>query len=652
MPNEKTARNPDKKISRRKLLASLGVAGAAVAMGGMHRTVLSAPASGGASVVGHVYGGGQGSSGPIHTLLNGETVVATALQELRTNSDPAEAAVYFVRDKGQEGCFIFDPADDQTADDNGMTVVSVSGARFKRIVFEEAVNVKWFGAKGDGLSDDTAAVRAAIGYCISAEATLLWPSGKYVTTASLTGLHAVRHAGSGKIVRGADNWPVQPKTAETRRLYVDPAGSDANDGLSAAQPLGSLSAARDLIEAETGRNVGFHRIVLAPGIYSKGFGTLQSLVMGDRPIYIDGPNVGGHPNVPTAIVDMASTPSEEAFAAGVYTYLIVSNVKVINAPSGTAFYANGGTLSMQNCHTKNCLQAGVANGVGRLTASGGLFDGTNDAGTVIPNCRAFFGGLNSFLTLSHTSLSRAALIQNYQRGIVAAGATAGHFDYTRIHDCGVGIEFTRGCGAPNTLRMQIYRCGVGVKAYTPWFNNGIDFGVGTVNACAIPIQAWGNASDQGSLDNDDARSLRQYSTKDVPAVTGSTSEKTLWTPVSYKGGYPIYGDTVRLKLRGPCELSQDAVLRVKIGSSVIREFSVPAGTSSWALDADLFNTGASDVRHYCSLSTQNTHSALYGSSGQAIKATGNSAVTVSVQLGYAGDRFTVGFACCDTTLFG
>lgn len=641
----------ERAISKRRLIASLGAAGAFAVIGGAYGNVLAAP-RGSSSVLGHVYGNGCEDSPWLQALLNGEVVAAVTIADLRVETAPSAETIYFVTDEGQEGCFRYAPSDSVTADDNGMTVVSGGGARFKRILFSDAVNVKWFGAKGNGSDDDSAAVQTAVNYGASFGVVVLWPAGDYVTTASISGFHAVRHDGPGRVVRGTDFWPISPRTADTRRMYVDPAGSDSNDGLSPAQPLLTLGAARDLVEAETGRHVGFHRIVLAPGTYTGGFGTLQSLVMGDRPVYIDGPAVGGHPNVPTAIVDMAATPGGYAFAAGVYTYLIVSNVKVVNATSGTAFYANGGTLSLSNCHAKNCLQGGVANSVGRLSVSGGLYDGSNESGVVIANSRAFFGGLNSFLSMAHSSLASATLITRFARGIVAAGATAGHLDYTRIHDCGVGIEFTRGCGAPNTLRMQIYRCGVGVRAYTPWFNNGIDFGIGTSDACTTLIQAWANASDQGALDNGDARSIRQYATKHLPAVTGTAAETTLWTPVSFKGGYPIYGDTVRLKLRGPCSLSQNATLRVKVGGDAVRTFTVPASTTSWALDADLFTTSAVNVRHYCTLSTQSTMSALYGSSNGAIAATGATGVSVTIQLGAAGDSFTVGFANCDTTLFG
>lgn len=642
---------PERAISRRRLLASLGAFGAAAAIGGAYPGVIAAR-SGGPTVLGHVYGSDCADNAWLEALLDGETVAVVTIAELRTDASPSAETIYFVKDEGREGCFRYDPSDSTTADDNGVTIVSTGGARFKRIVFGDSANVRWFGAKGDGGTDDSAAIQAAADYGAASGAFLLWPAGDYVTTASIAGFHAVRHEGPGRIKRGTDIWPVRPGTAATRRLYVDPAGDDGNDGLSSAQPMLTLAAARDRIEALTGGNVGFHRIVLAPGTYAGGFGTLQSLVMGDRPIYVDGTAVGGHPNVPTAIVDMAATPGEYAFCAGVYTYMIVSNVKVINATSGTAFYSNGGTLSLSNCHTKNCRQAGAANGIGRLTVSGGLYDGSNEAGVVIANSLGFFGELNSFLSMAHSSLANAALIAHFARGLVAGGSTAGHLDYTRIHDCGVGAEFTRGCGAPNTQRMQIYRCEVGVRAFTPWFNNHIDFGVGTPDACARPIEAWANASDQGALDNDDARSLRQYATKHVPAVTGTTAETALWTPVSFEGGYPKYGDTVRLKLRGPCTLSQNATLRVKVGGSAVRTFSVPAGTSSWALDADLFTTSAVNVRHYCTLSTQSGMSALYGSATGAIAATGPTSVSATIQLGAAGDSFTVGFASCDTTLFG
>jgi len=62
------------------------------------------------------------------------------------------------------GIFVYDSSDTTTADNGGTIVVDAASRRWKR-QFSGPVDVKWFGAKGNGSNDDTTSIQGAINFC-------------------------------------------------------------------------------------------------------------------------------------------------------------------------------------------------------------------------------------------------------------------------------------------------------------------------------------------------------------------------------------------------------------------------------------------------------------------------------------------------------
>lgn len=141
-PSEKAA---SAKMDRRAVLTSIGKTGVALAAGGLIGGIVNPQTA--------------LSSTPCGGL---DCCKATTLAELRAMSTtPLADCVYYVTDPGQEGHFIYDAADTVSADNTGTIIVSSAGARLKRVV-DGAVNVRWFGAKGNGTTDDAPAFQQAV----------------------------------------------------------------------------------------------------------------------------------------------------------------------------------------------------------------------------------------------------------------------------------------------------------------------------------------------------------------------------------------------------------------------------------------------------------------------------------------------------------
>lgn len=137
---------------------------------------------------------------------------ATTIQQLRTENNPRVDTMYFVKDEAQEGWFFYDPADTTSADNTGTVLVTDHGARLKRVIHDGFVNVRWFGAKGDGMNDDTQSFRdaAATGYTVVVPRTEQY----YVLSGSVTLQNSIVGTGRPQIrMMGADG-------SEAKRMFL------------------------------------------------------------------------------------------------------------------------------------------------------------------------------------------------------------------------------------------------------------------------------------------------------------------------------------------------------------------------------------------------------------------------------------------------
>ena len=107
-----------------------------------------------------------------------------ALKALTVTYNSVLVLGYYAPGDGGGGIFRWNGAD-VTADNGGTVIIPNSGGtgRWNRI-YDSGISVKWFGAKGDSVTNDSAAINSAISSMISLSKPLYWPKGTYIYTGS------------------------------------------------------------------------------------------------------------------------------------------------------------------------------------------------------------------------------------------------------------------------------------------------------------------------------------------------------------------------------------------------------------------------------------------------------------------------------------
>ncbi|MFC3772085.1 right-handed parallel beta-helix repeat-containing protein [Paenibacillus sp. GCM10012303] len=155
------------RVSRRKMLTMLGAAGVSLTAAGLLPAGALGPSTAYADKGGIPnHGAGNGNTGvsgsPPSPSGTSDCVIPMTLSQLRSYTPPQPNEQYYLTDPGHEGHFRYDPTDSSSPDNTGTVLVSSSGARFKRHIEGKTYNVTWFGAKGNGVNNDTPALQAAI----------------------------------------------------------------------------------------------------------------------------------------------------------------------------------------------------------------------------------------------------------------------------------------------------------------------------------------------------------------------------------------------------------------------------------------------------------------------------------------------------------
>lgn len=104
------------------------------------------------------------SSGQLIVSTAGLQLIAT-IAALRANTTALTQIYvqgYYADGDGGEGPFWYNAADTSSADNHGTIIVDASGRRWYRDTGALPLSIRWFGAHGNGSTDDTAAIQATV----------------------------------------------------------------------------------------------------------------------------------------------------------------------------------------------------------------------------------------------------------------------------------------------------------------------------------------------------------------------------------------------------------------------------------------------------------------------------------------------------------
>lgn len=377
------------------------------------------------------------------------TVADIAALKLRVGASDNQQVIVSEYTAGTDaggGGFTWNSTSTATADD--VTIVQVTAVATGRWFRNYSVlTPEMAGAVLDNTTDSTAAIQRAVTTAIALGCELYWPDGIALVTANIANFYSAVHRGKGAIRRGADTFYITPTPTQTNTIYVATTGSDTNDGLTAALPLLTGQKAIDNIVARQFFVLPGNWIVqLAAGTYPR-IRLPDNGLLSQNVLYIQGPNVGGTPNAPTAIIKEGATQSGFGILA-TKARLMVKDVKIEDyngSTSSSGVRVNNGDLYTDNAHFEDCYYGAAGIDWSLVNIKGGVF---NDCGFLLSNpasgsghaIRGLFHAKFEVGTQNAGTLVGAPIIQNCAGAVRAQENSTGHVDFTDIKDCNSGIR--------------------------------------------------------------------------------------------------------------------------------------------------------------------------------------------------------------------
>lgn len=175
--------------------------------------------------------------------LAGTTPVFNSVDAIRAQTGRQTPATLYLAETGREGYFTISA---EKLADNGGTVVKTRGGVIYKRQFQGPVSVMWFGAKGDGTTNDSDAFAAAIACNTNAVYVPFTPNGYRIANVAVSQTVTIRGENkfNSKILPAFENsscFITQAEFVEYRDLYFDASRTKNTIGIEHKHRIATIS---------------------------------------------------------------------------------------------------------------------------------------------------------------------------------------------------------------------------------------------------------------------------------------------------------------------------------------------------------------------------------------------------------------------------
>jgi hypothetical protein len=503
----------------------------------------------------------------------------------------------------------------------------------------------------DGTTNNQVGITTAVAAAFAAGADLEWPAGTYVSSATIPNFHAVRHTGAGAIKRGTSVFYVKPREGQTNTLYVSPTGNNANDGLSPDKAFATWQAAFDATKNYGPVLAGTWQIVGVAGTFDFSAGAQTFSTPSKNRVIIKGPAVGGHPNVPTCLIDGGGNGNAYSHGFnldGIGVRVQVQDLKFQNFKEASGntrigiVAANGADFYSNNVHTADCSWTGIdVKECEQNRVTGGILDcGTNGAYGIISDSSHSSVGYNA------GSLAGGPIVRNAKSaGVYWGTGSQGHCDFVTFEDCAVGFLCAEGSRA-DTVGNNYKRSTVAKRyqGFAQGASGGAaeNFNDGTADANGTNIEYKGFSGDTAEMSSQGSGAWMRIAFDRILRSLAGTTPTTLATPYTIPASrLKGIGKACRVYAMGVfTQATAGSVLTVNIGGMAL-SLGVPAAATNapFEIDVTLFEVGGG-YRAIGKLS-QGLNAQRIATATSGFVSTSDQAISIAATLAASGDSMAI-----------